>query len=87
MSAGWEVLEQGLGKGFPKGNAVGQGQGQGSHLLIRDFLEAQEGMYKTVNVVSVFCTGLSQFLLCSVPLPASGPLHELPHWSGHVCLL
>lgn len=26
-------------------------------------------------------------LLCSVPLPASGPLHELPHWSGHVCLL
>lgn len=52
MSAGWEVLEQGLGKGFPKGNGVGQGQG--SHLLIGDFLEVQEGMCKTVNVVSVF---------------------------------
>lgn len=28
-----------------------------------------------------------QLLLCCVPLPAAGPLHELPHRPGHVRLL
>lgn len=32
-------------------------------------------------------TGPLQLLLCRVPLPASGPVHELPHRPGHVCLL
>jgi hypothetical protein len=74
-----------MGRGSLK--AVGWGRGSGFSPPYWGLSGGSGGRVRVLMVSLYFDTGLLQLLLCSVPLPASGPLHELPHWSGHVCLL
>lgn len=83
VSSGMGSFGESTGKGFSKDNGMGQDSGCPTLIgYLRSFRWTRVRV--SVNVISL---GLLQLLLCSVPLPASGPLYELPHWSGHVCLL